>query len=193
MQNLSHYSNFDVRKKYDYKNRSVLHTPTIIVLHETTSHLQSALNKFTRHNHKDKDQASYHILIGQKGDIYRLVPDDHNAFGGGNSAFNNQSVKLKKHLKPSVNNFALHVGLETPTEWLKSSYYVEYTNAQYNSLAFIIAHWMNTFNIPPRNITTHEFISFSGKKDPRNFNWNILRKKLSEYKLKCQYKNTKKE
>lgn len=153
-----------------------VNNPPIIVLHETTNSAQSAVNTFRSNNSQDENrQVSYHTLIARNGLVVYLVPPDKRAFGAGNSVFDglngSETVQTNPTLKPSVNNFAYHVSLETPPDaWDKNvSSHSGYTDEQYNSLAWLVAQ----SDVPDERITTHRAVDRSGQRiDPVSFDFD---------------------
>ncbi len=173
-------SNYGDRFATDVNGTPVNNQP-IIVLHETAAPASSAIN-FFKNSHDDENiQASYHTMIKLDGTVVYLVPPDKRAFGAGNSVFDGsqgqETVKTNPDLPPSVNNFAYHVGLETPPSGVgtKETTHIGYTEEQYHSLAWLIAQ----SNVPDERITTHRAVDRSGQRiDPRSFDfdkfWNLL-------------------
>lgn len=164
-------TNFGDRFVRDLNGKPALLDP-IVVLHETVGSASSAIN-FFRHPHaNDADQASYHTLVKLDGTITYLVPPDKRAFGAGNSAFRGlnglESVRTNPQFPGSVNNFAYHVSLETPSDGQNNAYrHRGYTEAQYQSLAWLVART----GIPDSRITTHKAVDRSrSRMDPRSFN-----------------------
>jgi hypothetical protein len=157
-------------------NGNPVNNQAIIVLHETSNSASSAINFFRNTNTDESVQASYHALIALDGRVIYLVPPDKRAYGAGNSVFESgngvETVQTNPNLLPSVNNFAYHVSLETPPDaWGKSniSGHSGYTDAQYNSLAWLIAQ----SQVPDDRITTHKAVDRSGKKvDPLSFDFD---------------------
>lgn len=170
---LAHPSNYGERFATDI-NGVPVNNQAIIVLHETADSASSAINTFqTAHSDQDK-QVSYHSLITLDGTIIYIVPPDKRAFGAGNSVFDgpngSETVQTNPGLEPSVNNFAYHVSLETPPEGRnKEPYHIGYTDAQYYSLAWLIAQ----SSVPDERITTHRDVDRSGTRiDPRSFDFD---------------------
>lgn len=155
----------------------------IAVLHETVGSAQSALNLFKTYHPNDNDQVSYHSLIGRDGTIYYIVPPEKRAYGAGNSVFNGpiglETVTTNPAFPPSVNNFAYHVSLETPSDGRGNGpRHSGYTQAQYESLAWLLAR----SRIPDGRITTHRAVDRSGnRQDPRSFNFNQFFTLLHRY------------
>ncbi|MBD2136907.1 N-acetylmuramoyl-L-alanine amidase [Anabaena sp. FACHB-1237] len=157
-------------------NGNPVNNQAIIVLHETSNSASSAINFFKNTNNDENVQASYHALIALDGRVIYLVPPDKRAFGAGNSVFDGgngvETVQTNPNLPPSVNNFAYHVSLETPPDaWGKENItgHSGYTDAQYNSLAWLIAQ----SQVPDDRITTHKAVDRSGRKvDPLSFDFD---------------------
>jgi N-acetylmuramoyl-L-alanine amidase len=169
-------SNYGERFATDVNGIPVRNQP-IIVLHETSNSAQSAVNTFkTSHTEDENKQVSYHTLIARTGLVVYLVPPDKRAFGAGNSVFESPSgivetVQTNSSLKPSVNNFAYHVSLETPPDaWDKNvPNHSGYTDEQYNSLAWLVAQ----SDVPDERITTHRIVDRSGQRiDPVSFDFD---------------------
>lgn len=179
---LAHPTNYGRRFLRDLNGQPVMNLP-IIVLHETVGSAQSVVNYFRAPHYRDADQVSYHSLIARDGTVIYLVPPDRRAFGAGNSLFRSdrgiEGVKTHPAFPPSVNNFAYHIALETPSDGMHNGRsHSGYTNAQYQSLAWLIAKT----NIPDDRITTHQGVDRSGsRRDPRSFNAQLLRQLLSTY------------
>ena len=158
----------------------------IIVLHETTNSTSSAINFFQTRHDDENVQASYHAIIALDGQVIYLVPPEKRAFGAGNSVFKGangvETVQTNPNLPPSVNNFAYHVSLETPTDaWGKSNIesHSGYTEAQYNSLAWLIAQ----SQVPDERITTHRAVDVgNGKVDPLSFDGEKFINKLHSFR-----------
>ncbi|BAY96977.1 N-acetylmuramoyl-L-alanine amidase [Tolypothrix tenuis PCC 7101] len=167
-------------------NGVTLHNQPIIVIHETGNSASSAVNFFQTPHDNENIQASYHTLITQDGTVVYLIPPDKRAFGAGNSVFDGpngeETVKTNPNLPPSVNNFAYHVSLETPPEaWGndKAEYHSGYTEAQYQSLAWLIAQ----SQVPDERITTHKAVDRSRQKiDPINFDFDKFFNLLHSYR-----------
>lgn len=168
-------SNYGDRFATDITGAPISNQP-IIVLHETSNSAQSAVNTFRTNNSQDENrQVSYHTLIARSGLVVYLVPPDKRAFGAGNSVFDGvngpETVQTNPTLKPSVNNFAYHVSLETPPDaWDKNvPSHSGYTDEQYNSLAWLVAQ----SDVPDERITTHRAVDRSGQRiDPVSFDFD---------------------
>jgi len=180
-------SNFGDRFREDAFGNRLDVTPSIVVMHETVYGLNSAINTFITHHPNDDDQVSYHVLIGEKGQIVQAVDPSKRAFGAGNSAFNGRWVVTNAKLSGSVNNFALHLSLETPLDGEDDGpAHSGYTAAQYDALAVVLADWMDRFAIPPDHITTHRHVDLGLERaDPRSFDWQKLQIRLAALGFLC--------
>ncbi|BAY12848.1 N-acetylmuramoyl-L-alanine amidase [Calothrix sp. NIES-2098] len=178
-------SNYGDRYATDINGVPVRNQP-IIVLHETSNSASSAINFFQTPHDNENIQASYHTLIKRDGTLVYLIPPEKRAFGAGNSVFNGpngaETVKTNPNLPSSVNNFAYHVSLETPPEaWgdNKIQTHSGYTEAQYHSLAWLIAQ----SQVPEDRITTHRAVDRSGQRvDPISFDFNEFFNLLNTYR-----------
>lgn len=143
----------------------------LIVLHETVGTADSAIQTFRTPHANEDDQVSYHTLIRRDGTIVYVVPPEKRAYGAGNSSFQSadgpEAVRTDPKFPPSVNNFAYHISLETPSDGHNDGQtHSGYSREQYESLAWLIART----NVPEDRITTHRAIDRSGSRiDPRNF------------------------
>ena len=180
-------TNFGERFRRDAFGRAVDPTPRLVVLHETVYGLRSAIHTFTTAHPNDEDQVSYHALIGEDGEVVQLLDPSKRAFGAGNSAFNGQWVVTNPKVGGSVNNFALHVSLETPLDGENDNAgHSGYSSAQYDSLAALLADWMGRYPITLETITTHRAVDLGGERsDPRSFNWQALQERLQNLGLLC--------
>lgn len=180
-------SNYGDRFHRDAFGNRVDPTPRVVVLHETVYGIGSAIRTFVTPHPNDNDQVSYHALIGEDGAIVKLLDPSKRAFGAGNSAFNGEWVVTNPQVGGSINNFALHVSLETPLDGENNNAgHSGYSPAQYDSLAVLLAEWMVRFGIRPENITTHKFVDQGGERaDPRSFSWWALQQRLQNLGLLC--------
>ncbi|MEB3208747.1 MAG: peptidoglycan recognition family protein [Synechococcus sp.] len=183
-----HPTNYGERFSLDAYGNPVDPTPQLVVLHETVYGIGSAINTFTTPHPRDEDQVSYHSLIGEDGAVVQVLDPDKRAFGAGNSAFNGRWVKTNAKVGGSVNNFALHISLETPLDGEDSDpSHSGYSAAQYDALAAQLASWMRRYAIPAENITTHRAVDLGGERaDPRSFNWQALQQRLQNLGLLCR-------
>ena len=174
-------TNFGERYEKDAYGRLIDATPRVVVLHETVYSLSSALNTFMTPHPRDEDQVSYHTLVGQDGRVVDLVDPLSRAYGAGYSAFLGEWAITNNKLKGSVNNFALHLSLETPLSGANAyGSHSGYTTKQYDALALVLSGWIRSFNLPPAAITTHRHVDLGGERgDPRSFDWSKLQTRLA--------------
>ena len=177
-------TNYGERFTRDIYNQPATQQP-IIVLHETVSSADSAINYFKTPHPNDADQASYHTLIRRNGVVVYLVPPEKRAYGAGNSVFvgangKEETIKTHKQFSSSVNNFAYHISLESPPDGYGNGYsHSGYSQAQYNSLAWLIGQ----STVPLDRITTHQRVDRSGERsDPRSFDFRRLQSALRPYR-----------
>lgn len=180
-------SNYGERFNQDAYGQPVDPTPRLIVLHETVFGLDSAINTFVTPHPRDEDQVSYHTLVGLQGQVVQVLDPARRAFGSGNSAFNGHWVITNPRMSGSVNNFALHLSLETPPDGENAeATHSGYTAAQMDATAVVLAAWMKRFSIPPKQITTHRAVDLGGERlDPRSFDWQGLQERLAALGRLC--------
>ena len=188
-------SNYGERYKIDVNGNSLNNFP-IVVLHETTESVTSAINTFKTPHPNDWNQVSYHTLISLDGTVIYLLHPEKRAFGAGNSAFESSSgietVQTSPNLPSSVNNFAYHVSLETPPDGrgTQNQYHSGYTDSQYKSLAWLLAQ----SSVPDDRITTHKDVDRSGQKiDPRSFDFEKFLTILHTYRQPVDEKTSVKQ
>ena len=181
-------SNYGPRLARDAYGNAIPSTPQMVVLHETVYGLSSAINTFTTHHPDDADQVSYHVLIGEKGQIVQALDPARRAFGAGYSAFRGRWAVTNPAMAGSVNNFALHLSLETPIDGENEApRHSGYSDAQYDAMAVVLADWMHRFQIPPDAITTHRHVDLGLERaDPRSFNWGKLQTRLAALGMLCR-------
>jgi hypothetical protein len=176
----AHRSNYGDRLVRDTHGKP-LHNKLLIVLHETTSAASGAINTALTPHAKDEDQVSYHAVICQDGTIVYLVDPRKRAYGAGNSVFrwreSFETVQTNKRLKSSVNNFAYHISLETPTDGHNANTkHSGYSSAQYDSLAWLIAK----SGVEKNRITAHFTVDRLGERqDPRSLEMDWLNQNLA--------------
>lgn len=175
-------SNYGERYAVDAYGQPLNHQ-YLAVLHETVWSANSAINTFQTYHPRDEDQASYHTIVDRDGTIIYIVPPDKRAYGAGNSVFDGpngpETVVTNPEFPSSVNNFAYHISLVTPSDGQNNaSSHSGYTDAQYQSLAWLMART----TIPEGRITTHAAVDRSGsRQDPRSFNWPHFLDYLHQY------------
>lgn len=180
-------SNYGKRFQRDVFGQRLDPTPRLVVLHETVYGLASALNTFKTAHPNDADQVSYHTLIGQDGAIVDTVPASMRAYGAGYSAFDGRWALTSKKVSGSVNNFALHLSLESPLDGENEGpAHSGYTQAQYDAMAVVLADWMRRYPIAVEAITTHRHVDMGRERaDPRSFDWSQLRRRLAALGVIC--------
>lgn len=180
-------TNYGQRHSRDAYGNPLDPTPRLVVLHETVFSMESAINTFRTPHPRDEDQVSYHAMIGLDGRVVKLLDPSQRAFGAGNSAFRGEWAVTNPAVRGSVNNFALHVSLETPADGEHTGpVHSGYSAAQYDGLAALLAVWMERFPIPPDQITTHRAVDLWGERaDPRSFDWSALQVRLEAMGLFC--------
>lgn len=180
-------TNYGARHVRDAFGNPLDATPRVVVLHETVFSMESAINTFRTPHPRDEDQVSYHAMIGLDGRVVILLDPSQRAFGAGNSAFLGEWAITNAKVRGSVNNFALHVSLETPADGEHvGPVHSGYTSAQYDGLAALLAVWMETYPIPPSQVTTHMAVDLWGERaDPRSFDWEALQVRLESLGLLC--------
>ena len=180
-------SNYAERLGRDAYGNRLDTTPSLVVLHETVYGLGSAINTFTTHHPQDADQVSYHLLIGEQGRVVETLDPSKRAFGAGYSAFRGRWVITNPAMAGSVNNFALHLSLETPLDGEDSEPgHSGYSTSQYDNLAVVLADWMRRYRIPFDAITTHRHVDLGLERaDPRSFDWAALQQRLAALGALC--------
>ena len=180
-------SNYGDRTPRDAYGNSVDITPSLVVLHETVYGIGSAINTFTTHHPHDYDQVSYHLLIGEDGQVVETLDPAKRAFGAGYSAFRGRWDVTNPNMDGSVNNFALHLSLETPLDGEDDGpSHSGYTGLQYDALAVVLANWMRRYRIPMDHITTHRYVDLgAARADPRSFDWSALQVRLAALGALC--------
>ncbi|MGK7891596.1 MAG: N-acetylmuramoyl-L-alanine amidase [Leptolyngbyaceae cyanobacterium] len=175
-------SNYGYRYLTDIDGNPV-NNAMIVVLHETVGAASSAINTFQTPHTDENLQVSYHSLIRRNGNIVHIVHPQMRAFGAGNSVFEGsggpETVRTHPIFPGSVNNFAYHTSLESPSDGRGNQRsHSGYTEAQYRSLAWLIAH----LPVPDERITTHKAVDRSGSRmDPRSFDGQKFLRLLHGY------------
>lgn len=172
----AHTDNFGDRDAKDVLGREIPNQPALIVLHETVVSAPATINYFQTPHPNDNNQASYHMLVTQKGELIRFVPDQSRAYGAGFSRFGDFTVYSKSPENFSVNNVVLHISLETPADGRGDvASHSGYTTAQYDTLAKQVLLWQAKYGIPMFRVTTHANVDRSHTRyDPRTFRWDTF-------------------
>jgi len=167
-------TNYGMRHNSDFKGRSLIDTPQLIVIHETVLGGSETIALFQTPHPHDEDQGSYHMLIERDGSRIQVVPDANRAYGAGMSAFGDVTQKIKEKNSISINNIALHISLVSPKDGLDNSdAHSGYSDAQYETLAQQVLIWQATYGIPMSRVTTHQAVDRSHSRyDPRSFRWD---------------------
>ena len=181
-------SNFGNRFRRNPWGQPLNPDPRVVVLHETVYSLGSAINTFLTPHPRDEDQVSYHTLIGLDGSIVDLVDPLQRAFGAGYSSFLGEWAVTNAKFQGSVNNFALHLSLETPKDGHDNDKrHSGYTQAQYDAMALVLNDWLDRFGFEPAAITTHQHVDLGGERaDPRSFSWSDLQIRLAALGKLCR-------
>jgi N-acetyl-anhydromuramyl-L-alanine amidase AmpD len=166
-------TNFGERQPRDAYGRRVPDRPQLIVLHETVLSAPDTVKLFATPHPRDEDQASYHLLVDRTGRRLRIVPDGQRAFGAGMAAFGDFTVRIRPTSVGSINNVALHLSLETPTDGRgDGDGHSGYTAAQYTTTAAQVLLWQARWGIPISRLSTHAAVDRSRSRyDPRSFRW----------------------
>ena len=180
-------SNYGQRLSRDAYGNAVDTKPSLVVLHETVYGIGSAINTFTTHHPHDDDQVSYHVLIGENGQVVQALDPSKRAFGAGYSAFQGRWDVTNPSMAGSVNNFALHLSLETPLDGENSAPgHSGYSLRQYDAMAVVLADWLERYQIPFSHITTHRHVDLGLERaDPRSFDWQALQVRLAALGALC--------
>jgi len=143
----------------------------LVVLHESIIPLEK-LYSFLRDRSIEN---SYHTLIKRNGSIvYVTSPDKRVLAAGQPSSFRGESIS------DSVDPFAYHICLISPTQRNIDGSHKGYTEEQYKSLGWLLKQLM----IPWERITTHKEVDLTRRaRDPEGFNYFILKKNYIRARL----------
>ena len=180
-------TNYDRRLRLDANGRPVEGFPLIIVLHETVTSEQDTVNMFRTPHTDEATQASYHVLIPEDGRRVRIVGDENRAFGAGNSAFGDYTIRLKPDSPGSINNVALHLSFVSPPDGRgEAPTHSGYSPRQYRSAAAQVLFWQASYAIPLNRLTTHKQVDQSQTRtDPRSFEWSRFFSAHSQLARSC--------
>lgn len=180
-------TNYDRRLRLDANGRPVEGFPLIIVLHETVTSEQDTVNMFRTPHTDETTQASYHVLIPEDGRRVRIVGDENRAFGAGNSAFGDYTIRLKPDSPGSINNVALHLSFVSPPDGRgEAPTHSGYSPRQYRSAAAQVLLWQASYAIPLDRLTTHKQVDQSQTRtDPRSFDWSRFFSAHSQLARSC--------
>lgn len=159
----------------------------IIVFHETMVNIP----RIDKIHQSYAPGVSYHFVIQRNGTLISYVPPSKRAYAAGKAIFVNSQGE-EEHINNSVDDFSLHVALETPFEAIldqqdsgkRLKYHTGYTVPQYKSAAWVIAQ---TGMRDLTRVTTHDRIRLDQSEDsigdPRCFNLDFLISLVSKYNL----------
>lgn len=123
-----------------------------IVLHADASATESGTLSWMA---SKESGVSYHVLIGRKGEVYRLVPDDRVAWHAGKSEWKGE---------PMVNAFSLGLAFGNRNDGQEP-----YTAEARAAAVVLCAAWCRQYQLTPDAITTHALIAPGRKTDPLGF------------------------
>ncbi len=148
--------------------------PGLIVLRETVLDLPTTIALFQRNQGCNFAQASYQLLIGRNGQRVRIVAADARAYGAGDSCFGDLRLRTSGANPPSINNFSLHVSLESRAVGRgDTDAHAGYTPQQCRALAEQVLHWQDLYGVPMERVKTHAAVDRSHSLyDPRSFRWD---------------------
>ena len=113
-------------------------------------------------------KVSAHYLIGEKGEVVRLVPEDKRAWHAGVSFWRGHR---------DVNSASIGIELDHPGHKYG---YREFSDAQFDALLPLLSRIVKTYDIPRANVVGHSDVAPGRKIDPGElFPWD----RLAEYNL----------
>ena len=138
---------------------------TMAVLHYTEMEsAEAALERLT----DPEAKVSAHYLIGEDGEVVRLVPEDKRAWHAGASFWRGHR---------DVNSASIGIELQHPGHALG---YREFADAQIEALVPLLNRITHTHDIPRANVVGHSDVAPARKTDPGElFPWD----RLAEYRL----------
>lgn len=108
-------------------------------------------------------KVSAHYVIGEDGEVVRLVPEDKRAWHAG--------VSYWRGLK-DVNSASIGIELDHPGHLLG---YRDFTEAQFEALVPLVARMVKRYDIPRANVVGHSDVAPARKIDPGElFPWDRL-------------------
>jgi N-acetyl-anhydromuramyl-L-alanine amidase AmpD len=149
--------------------------PLLVVIHETKINAEHVIRLHGDSNY----YASYHALIHRNGFITYLTPGDCKAYAAANSQYTDIFGE-KQHVNNSVDDFAYHITLESPTNsfGLTAATHIGFTKEQYESLAWLCA----AIGVATNRITTHGKIITPNNLEPECFNEDYFFSRYMEKK-----------
>ncbi len=138
---------------------------TMAVLHYTEMEsAEAALGRLT----DPEAKVSAHYLIGEDGEVVRLVPEDKRAWHAGASFWRGHR---------DVNSASIGIELQHPGHALG---YREFADAQIEALVPLLNRIVQAHDIPRANVVGHSDVAPARKTDPGElFPWH----RLAEYRL----------
>ena len=138
---------------------------TMVVLHYTEMEDKGfALERLT----DPEAKVSAHYLIGEGGEVIRLVPEDKRAWHAGVAYWRGHK---------DVNSASIGIELDHPGHKYG---YREFSDAQFEALVPLLARIVKTHDIPRANVVGHSDVAPARKIDPGElFPWD----RLAEYGL----------
>ena len=145
-------------------NHDVRQAPTIqgIVLHATEDRGDEALSVSWLRS--PKSRVSCHLLVSRAGRVFRLVGDRQRAWHAGVSWW---------HGTDDVNSITLGIEIANRNNG------EPYTDAQYDRVADIVAHYCGQ-GLSLSDVVSHAEIAEGRKTDPFGFDWDRLRTDVRE-------------
>lgn len=141
------------------------HEISMVIVHGTGTMSTSAAVSWIC---DERSRVSYHYLIGRDGKLFRLVDEKYKAWHAGRSSWHGREVGV------SVNPIAIGIALTGDgTE--------PYTDAQYWTLADLLADLMARYRIPPSDVRGHDEVAPGRKTDPYPcFEWRRVLGEVGE-------------
>ena len=137
---------------------------TMVVLHYTEMEREAALQRLT----DPEASVSAHYLIGEDGEVVRLVGEDKRAWHAGASYWRGHK---------DVNSASIGIELDHPGHALG---YREFADAQIEALVPLLHDIVRRHDIPRANVVGHSDVAPARKIDPGElFPWD----RLAEYRL----------
>ena len=139
----------------NYQPRSPRATINMLIIHHTAEDLDTSLNLLT-----DKvKNVSAHYLIAKDGTMFRLVPEEFEAYHAGTSYWQGRM---------RLNNYSIGIELENSGK-------EAFTEPQMQALVKLATDIIARYNIPIENVLSHSDIASARKQDPsKYFDWQYL-------------------
>lgn len=156
-----------IRRSPHYSSRHG-HSPQMIVVHGDAGTSDEGTIAWLQ---SPDSRVSYHYLVGRGGQVYRLVDEEDKAWHAGLSEWGSLTVD------GSVNPTS--IGVAFANDGTGSE---EYTDAQYEAGARLMAAICHRYDIPIRLIRGHREVSPDRKRDPWPwFGWERFFGRLGMY------------